>query len=141
MVADRESEQLPIFAAPPGRNAEAKKEFAGGFLRRLAGIRVANAMQASRSQQNPVKSCVAESGGGVRALEGVEKSDGDAGNLRSAAHVRINGAGRGAQARQRSGFDAAVRGQPGAPDVPEAGLAEGDRKSTRLNSSHGYISY
>src|SRR6266478_4479474 len=123
MVADGKSEQLPIFAAPSGRNAEAKKEVARGFLRRLAGIRVANAMQASRSQQNPVKSCVAESGGGVRALEGVEKSNGDAGNLRSAAHMRINGAGRGAQAGPRNGLAADVRRRRAASAAPVADFA------------------
>src|SRR6266849_1123925 len=126
MVADRESEQLPIFVAPSGRNGETKKEFARGFLGRLAGLRVANSMQASRGEQNAVKSRVAERGSGVRALEGLEKSDSDAGDLRSAAHMRINGAGRGAQTGQSGGFDAAIRGEAGTPDVPEAGLAESE---------------
>src|SRR5260370_38074260 len=83
-------------------------------------------MHASRSQQNAVKSRVAECGSGVRVLEGVEKSDSDAGNLRCAAHMRINGAGRGAKTGQSGGFDAAIRGEAGAPDVPEAGLAESE---------------
>src|SRR5258708_25535552 len=116
MVADRKSEKFPIFVAPCGRNGETKQEFARGFLRGLAGIRVANAMQSSRGKQNPVKSRVAERGSGVCALEGVEKGDGDTGSLRSAARMRIDGAGRGAQTGQ-------------------------DRKSTRLNSSHQIISY
>src|SRR5712692_5676125 len=110
MVTDRKSEQFPIFVAPPGRNGQTKKELASGFLGRLAGLRVADPMQASRRQQNAVKSRVAERGSGARALEGVEKSDSDARNLRSAAHMRINGAGRGAQAGQSGGFDAAIRG-------------------------------
>src|SRR6266851_4179596 len=126
VVADHMSKQFPIFVAPSGGNRETKKKFARGFLRRLAGLRVANATQASRSKQNPVKSRVAECGSGVRVLEGVEKSDGDAGNLRSAAHMGINGAGRGAQASQSGGFDAAIRGEAGTPDVPEAGLAESE---------------
>src|SRR6266436_4754470 len=33
------------------------------------------------------------------------------------------------------------RGSDNAPDCPEVAEAAGDRKSTRLNSSHGYISY
>src|SRR5882724_2889589 len=40
--------------------------------------------------------------------------------------MRINGAGRAAQAGQRGGFDAAIRRQSGTPDVPEAGLAESE---------------
>src|SRR6266481_9425147 len=40
--------------------------------------------------------------------------------------MRINGAGRGAQAGQRGGFDAAIRGEARTPDVPEAGLAESE---------------
>src|SRR5258708_2605121 len=126
MVADRKSEKFPIFVAPCGRNGETKQEFARGFLRGLAGIRVANAMQSSRGKQNPVKSRVAERGSGVCALEGVEKGDGDTGSLRSAARMRIDGAGRGAQTGQRGGFDAAIRGKTGAPDIPEAGLAESE---------------
>src|SRR6266446_1411317 len=38
----------------------------------------------------------------------------------------INGAGGGAQAGQSGGLDATIRGQAGAPNVPEAGLAEGE---------------
>ncbi len=124
MVTDRKSEEFPILVAPSGRNAETKKELARGFLRRLAGLRVADAMQASRSKHNPVKRGVAERGSGARALEGIEKCDGDAGNLRGPAHMGINGAGRGAQAGQSGGFDAAIRGEPGTPDIPKAGLAE-----------------
>src|ERR1700674_1935417 len=40
--------------------------------------------------------------------------------------MRINGAGCGAQPCQRGDFDAAIRGEPGAPEVPEAGLAESE---------------
>ena len=40
--------------------------------------------------------------------------------------MRINGAGRGAQAGQSGGFDAAIRGEARTPDVPEAGLAESE---------------
>src|SRR5229473_138635 len=40
--------------------------------------------------------------------------------------MRINGAGRGAQAGQRGGFDAAIRREAGTPDVPNAGLAESE---------------
>src|SRR5216684_2375910 len=40
--------------------------------------------------------------------------------------MRINGAGRGAQAGQCGGFDAAIRGEARTPDVPEAGLAESE---------------
>src|SRR6267143_715451 len=38
--------------------------------------------------------------------------------------MRINGAGRRAQASQSGGFDTAIRGEAGTPDVPEAGLAK-----------------
>src|SRR6266404_1679592 len=38
--------------------------------------------------------------------------------------MRINGAGRGAQASQSGGFDTAIRGEAGTPEVPEAGLAK-----------------
>ena len=38
--------------------------------------------------------------------------------------MRINGTGRGAQAGQRSGFDAAICRQPRTPDIPQAGLAQ-----------------
>ena len=38
----------------------------------------------------------------------------------------INGAGRGAQAGQSGGFDAAIRGEPGTPDVPKARFAESE---------------
>src|SRR3989442_302619 len=40
--------------------------------------------------------------------------------------MRINGTGRGAQAGQSSGFDAAICRQPGTPDIPQAGLAQGE---------------
>src|SRR5437773_2868830 len=40
--------------------------------------------------------------------------------------MRINGAGSGAKAGQRGGFNAAVRGKAGAPDVPEAGFTESE---------------
>jgi len=93
MVTDGKSEEFPILVAPSGRNGESKKELARGFLRRLAGLRVADAMQASRSKHNPVKRGVAERGSGARALEGIEKCDGDAGNLRCPAHMGINGRG------------------------------------------------
>src|SRR5260370_39379417 len=62
MVTDRKSEQFPIFVAPPGRNGQTKKELASRFLRRLAGLHVADAVQASRSKQNAVMSRVAECG-------------------------------------------------------------------------------
>src|SRR5258708_6930319 len=126
MVADRKSEQFPILVTPSWRYCETTKEFASGFLRRLAGIRFAHPIHSSRSKQNPVKSRVAERGSGVRALESVEKSDGDAGSLRSSARMRIDGAGRGAQTGQRGGFDAAIRGKTATPDIPEAGLAESE---------------
>src|SRR5260370_40805991 len=83
-------------------------------------------MQSSRGKQNPVKSRVADRGRGVCALEGVEDGDGDAGSLRRAARMRIDGAGRGAQTGQRGGFDAAIRGKTGTPDIPEAGIAESE---------------
>ena len=38
----------------------------------------------------------------------------------------INGASRGAQAGQSGGFDAAIRREPGTPDVPKAGFAESE---------------
>src|SRR6266849_7331882 len=85
---------------------------------------IANAVHASGSQQNPVKSRVAEGSSGIRALEGVEKRHSDTGYLRSATHMRIDGAGRGAQTGQRSGFNAAIGREPGAPEIPEAGLAQ-----------------
>src|SRR6266849_3049197 len=126
MVVDRKSEQLPILVTPSWRHCETTKEFASGFLRRLAGMRFAHPMQSSRGEQNPVKSRVAEPGSGVRPPEGVENGDGDTGSLRSAARMRIDGAGRGAQTGQRGGFDAAIRGKTGTPDIPEAGLAESE---------------
>jgi len=48
MVTDRKSEEFPIFVAPCGWDGETKKELARGFLRRLAGARIANPVQASR---------------------------------------------------------------------------------------------
>src|SRR5437762_5729323 len=83
-------------------------------------------MQASRKKQNSAKSGVAERGSRASAFQGVEKGDGDTGGLRGTAHMGINGAGRGAQAGQSGSFDAAIPGQPGTPDVPEAGLAESE---------------
>src|SRR5207247_595882 len=103
-----------------------EQEFSRGFLRCLAGIRIANPVQTSGSQQNPVKSRVTEGGSGIRTPEAVKKRDSDTGYLRSAAHVRIDGAGRGAQTSQSGGFNAAIRREPRAPDVPEAGLAESE---------------
>src|SRR2546430_5511470 len=50
MVTDRKSEEFPIFVAPSGGNGESKKELARGSLRRVAGVRIANPMQASRSK-------------------------------------------------------------------------------------------
>src|SRR5260370_5434334 len=123
MVADRKSEQIPILVTPSWRYCETTKEFASGFLRRLAGMRFAHPTQSSRSKQNPVKSRVAEPGSGVRAPEGVENGDGDAGRLRSAARMRIDGAGRVSQAGHRGGFDAAIAGKTGTPVIPEAGIA------------------
>src|SRR5258708_2080051 len=38
--------------------------------------------------------------------------------------MRMKGGGGGAQAGQRSGFNAGIGREPGAPEVPEAGLAE-----------------
>ena len=83
-------------------------------------------MQARSSQQNPVKSRVPEGGSGIRPPESVEKRDSNAGYLRSAAHMRIDGAGRGAQTGQRGGLNTAIRREPGAPEVPQAGLAESE---------------
>src|SRR3989442_302622 len=40
--------------------------------------------------------------------------------------MRINGTGRGAQAGQSSGFDASICRQPRTPDIPQAGLAQGE---------------
>src|SRR5207248_9599491 len=124
MVTDSKYKQLPIFVAPSGWNGQTKKKFAGGLLGRLASIRVADAVQASRRQQNAAKSGVAERGSGFRTLEGIKDGHGDAGHLGSAAHMGINGAGGGAQASQSGGLDAAIRGEAGAPNVPETGLAE-----------------
>src|SRR6266446_9324028 len=73
-----------------------------------------------------MKRRVGEGGAGIRALEGVEKSDGDTGYLGSAAHKRVNGAGGSAQAGQSGGFHAAIGGEPGTPHVPEASLAESE---------------
>src|SRR5260370_137908 len=75
MVTDRKSEQLPIFAAPTRRNGQTKKEFARGFLGRLVGIRIANAMQASRSKQHATNTHVGECGCGMRPLKSVEEGD------------------------------------------------------------------
>ncbi len=50
MVANGESEQFPLFVAPPRRNSETTQEFAGGFLRRLFGMRVTDAVQSGCSQ-------------------------------------------------------------------------------------------
>ena len=72
MVADRKGKQLPIFAAPSRCNGETKKEFARGFLRRLAGIRVADAVQASRSKQDAAIRDVAECRTGANSPEGVK---------------------------------------------------------------------
>src|SRR5437899_11981447 len=125
MVTNCKCEQLPIFVAPSGRNGHTKKKFAGGFLGRLASIRVADAVQASRRQQNAAKSGIAERRSGFRTLEGIKDGHGDAGNLGSAAHMGINGAGGGAQASQSGGLDAAIRGEAGGRNVPETGLAGG----------------
>src|SRR5260370_23891509 len=124
MVANGQGKQLPVIVAPSGRDREAEQEFSRGFLGRFASIGIAQAVNASGSQQNPVKSRVAEGGSGIRALEGVEKRHSDTGYLRSATHMRIGGAGRGAQTSQRSGFNAAIGRESGTPEVPEAGLAE-----------------
>src|SRR2546422_4337080 len=52
------------------------------------------------------------------------------------------GAGGGAARRHEVGEDLAVLDGPARPRVPgRAGDRVQDRKSTRLNSSHGYISY
>ncbi len=67
-----------------------------------------------------------EGGRGIRTPEGAKKSDSDTGYLRSATHTRIDGAGRGAQTGQSGGFNAAIRREPRAPEVPEAGLAESE---------------
>src|SRR2546422_2385733 len=50
------------------------------------------------------------------------------------------GMGRGERAGYLPGRAAAAR-RGGRPRVAVAAPARGDRKSTRLNSSHGYISY
>jgi len=126
MVTNCKCEQLPIFVAPSGRNGHTKKKFAGGFLGRLASIRVADAVQASRRQQNAAKSGIAERRSGFRTLEGIKDGHGDAGNLGSAAHMGINGAGGGAQASQSGGLNTAIRGEAGAPSVPEAGLSKSE---------------
>src|SRR6266851_1101131 len=126
MVTDSKREELPLFVAPSGRNGETEEELAGGFLRRFAGVCVSDPMQTSRGKQNSAENRIAEGRGGVGALHSVEKGDGDAGSLRSAAHMRIDSASRGAQAGQCGGFDAAMRGQPGTPNIPEAGLAESE---------------
>src|SRR2546429_6972384 len=39
------------------------------------------------------------------------------------------------------GLQVLYEGSDEAPGVPGLGVLRGDRKSTRLNSSHGYISY
>src|SRR5258708_13626889 len=83
-------------------------------------------MQTSRGKQNCAENRIAEGRGGVGALHSVEKGEGDAGSLGSAARMRIDGAGRGAQAGQCGGLDAAIRGQSETPNIPEAGLTESE---------------
>ena len=81
MVTNREREQFPIFVGPSRRNDEAKQELSGGLLGWLARARVADAVQASRRQQNAAKGGVAKGRGGVPSLKGIKESDGYAGNL------------------------------------------------------------
>src|SRR5258708_7192257 len=126
MVTDSKREELPLFVAPSRRNGETEEELASGFLRQFSGVCVANSMQTSRGKQNSAENRIAEGRGGVGALHSVEKGDGDAGSLRSAAHMRIDGAGGSAQTGLCGGFDAAIRGQPDTPDIPEAGLTESE---------------
>src|SRR2546422_3925564 len=72
----------------------------------------------------------------------------DAGGARGAEHVALGGvaAPHGAQGRRLHLDDRASDGLAGGlwlgGHVDHAGVTtSGDRKSTRLNSSHGYISY
>src|ERR1700746_418865 len=124
MVTDSKCQQLPIFVAPSWRNGQTKKKFACGFLRRLTGVRVADAVQTSRRQQNAAKGGVAERRRGFRTLEGIKEGQGTGGNWGRATNMGITGACGGAQASQSGGLDAAIRGKAGAPNVPEAGLSK-----------------
>jgi hypothetical protein len=81
MVTDHQSKQLPIFAAPSGGQRETKKKFTRGFLRRLAGICVADPVQAGRGKQNSAMRHVAEYGSSASSLEGVKEGDGGSGDL------------------------------------------------------------
>jgi hypothetical protein len=126
IVTDSKREELPLFVAPSRRKRETEKELASGFLRQFAGVSVADPMQTSRGKQNSAKNRIAEGRGGVGALHSVEKGDGDAGSLRSAAHMGIDGASCSAQTGQCGGFDAAIRGQPRTPSIPKAGLTESE---------------
>ena len=81
MVADRKGKQLPVFTAPSRRNWETKKKSARGFLRRLSGIGIAHAVQASRSKQNAAMGHVAECRTGASSPKGVKEGEGGAGNL------------------------------------------------------------
>src|SRR2546426_5096211 len=53
----------------------------------------------------------------------------------------VQRASRFAVASRIEGDDAVVTGEIGNLALPEAGMPDGDRKSTRLNSSHLVISY
>src|SRR5437879_5534002 len=126
MVAHSKREELPLFVAPPGRNGETEEKLARCFLMRLTGSCFADAMQSSRGNQNPAKRRITEGSGGTRALQCVEKRDGDSGSLGGPPAARIDGASRGAQAGQCGVMDAAVGGQPGTPNIPKAGLTKSE---------------
>src|SRR6266567_3651505 len=108
-------QQLPFLVVPAWRKRKIKNEFAGRLLGRLLRISLANTVQASRGQQNAAQRWLAKRGSSFRASQCLEDCDGNAGNLRGAAGMRISSPGRRTQPRLRGGLHSAVSRQARAP--------------------------
>src|SRR5207245_8286362 len=143
-VAARNAEKEGVvFAAAQGQ-IEAVAQTAGGGSQRKRGAFDDGADPALVAQVAQVlEEAVADVDRGGRVTGG-EKAFADErlrAALRAGGRWRRLGSQTGGGAPQRADDGQGVAGPGAVPRQRAAGLAEGDRKSTRLNSSHGSISY
>src|SRR5579863_3779777 len=128
MEAHGPAEKIPLLIRPTRGHwkfaEEAARGFARGFVRGFGVANSAYAMQTRGGTHDAAHVLLAKSRSGVRATQGVEERDCEAGNLRGAVRARIGCAGRRSQARHRSEREAFTLRQTVAPVVPEAGFAE-----------------
>src|SRR5579871_5349916 len=128
MEAHGPAEKIPLLVGPAWRHRKFAEEAAGGLARGFVrGFGVANsayAMQTRGGTHDAAHVLLAKSRSGVRATQGVEERDCEAGNLRGAVRARIGCASRRSKTRHRGKCETFALRQAVAPVVPEAGFAE-----------------